>query len=122
MPTTYKLQSGSRSYADYTTAQLAECLEAVQSGQMSQRRASAHLKFCRSTIKNKFKKQFTGKPGHPNVFTEEEEKDFDSHIHNISEYGFPADELDLRFIVKAFLTRQGRILNHLKKTFLAVTG
>jgi hypothetical protein len=90
-------------------------LEAVQSGQMSQRRASAHFKICRSTVKNKFKKKFAGKPGHPNVFTEEEEKAFASHIHKILEYGFPADELDLRFIVKAYLTRQGRIVKSFKE-------
>jgi hypothetical protein len=62
------------------------------------------------TIKNKLKKQFTGKPGHPNVFTEEEEKAFASHIHKISEYGILADKLDLRLIVKAYLTRQERIV------------
>jgi hypothetical protein len=119
MPTTYKR---SRSYADYTTAQLSECLEAVQSGQMSQRRASARFKICRNTIKNKLKNQFTGKPGHPNVFTEEEEKAFASNIHKISEYGIPADQLDFRFIVKAYLTIQGGIVKSFKKNFLAVTG
>jgi hypothetical protein len=39
-----------------------------------------------------------------------EKKAFASHIHKISEYGFPADKLDLRFIVKVYLTKQGIIV------------
>jgi hypothetical protein len=44
-----------------------------------------------------------------------EEKAFASHIHKISEYGITADKLDLRFIVKAYLTIQGRIVKSFKE-------
>lgn len=75
---------------------------------MSQRQASAHFKICRSTIKNKLKCKFQNKPGHPNIFNVEEELSFASHIDKLCEYGFPVDDLDLRFVVKTYLTRQGK--------------
>lgn len=75
---------------------------------LTQTQASDHFKKPRSTIKNKLKNVFSSSPGHPRVFTQEEELAFASHIDKMCEYGFPLDELDLRYIVKAYLTRQGK--------------
>ncbi|KAF2887540.1 hypothetical protein ILUMI_18633, partial [Ignelater luminosus] len=53
---------------------------AIRSGQLSQKKAEAEFKISRATIKNKLKNRFLKKPGHPTIFTNDEEKDFGSHI------------------------------------------
>nr|CAH7738146.1 unnamed protein product [Callosobruchus chinensis] len=108
MPYNYKRLPGSRRYADYSNDQLLTCLEAIRSGDMTQRQAADYFKIPRSTIKNKLKNLFPSSPGHPKVFSQEEELAFASHIDKMCEYGFPLNELDLRYIVKTYLTRQGR--------------
>lgn len=83
-------------------------MEAIKSGEMTQRQAADRFKIPRSTIKNKLKNLFSSTPGHPKVFNEEEELSLASHIDKMCEFGFPIDELDLRFIVKNYVTRQGK--------------
>lgn len=114
MPSVYKRKPGSRSYKDYTDEKLEECLEAIRTGRLSQRKAEAEFKISRATIKNKLKNRFLKKPGHPTIFTNDEEKAFASHIVLLSEFGFPVDELDFRFIVKTYLTSLGRNVTQFK--------
>lgn len=109
MPYNYKRQPGSRSYADYSNDHLQNCLEAIRSGVMTQRQAADHFKIARSTIKNKLKNLFPSNAGHPKVFTQAEELSFASHIDKMCKFGFPIDELDLRFFVKSYVTRQGKV-------------
>lgn len=108
MPYKYKRLPGSRTYADFTPEKLEECLEAVRSRRMTQREAETFYKISRATIKRKLKNQHSGKPGHPKVFTDEEELAFASHLNKLCEFGFPCNELDFRFVIKAYLGRQGR--------------
>jgi hypothetical protein len=75
---------------------LEECLEAIRSDQMSQRKAAIHYEICISIVKNKLKNKFPTKPGNPNILTEIEERAFASHTVPPSEFGFPVDELDFR--------------------------
>lgn len=114
MPSKYKRLPGSRKYKDFSTDRLQECLNAIRSGEMSQREAEAHFKISRSTIKRRLKSETPKSPGHPKVFTEEEERAFASHLDKICEYGFPVDELDFRFIVKSYLELHGRTVNVFK--------
>lgn len=51
---------------------------------------------------------FLSSPGHPRVFTHKEELAFATKIDKMCEYGCPPNELDLRYIVKAYLTKQGK--------------
>jgi len=46
------------------------------------------------------------------IFTEKDERAFVSDIVLPCEFGFPVDELDFRFIVKACLANQGKIIRH----------
>lgn len=108
MPYNYKRLPGSRKYADYSSEHLQTCLETIRSGDMTQRQTADHFKIPRSTIKNKLKDAFSSTPDHPRVFSQEEELAFASHIDKMCEYGFPLDELDLRYVVKSYLTRQGK--------------
>lgn len=112
MPSKYKRKPGSRSYADYSLEKLQLCLDAIRDGSMTQRRAAEYFKIPRSTIKNKLKNKFPSKPGHPTIFCETEESAFAAHIIQLSEFGFPVDELDFRFVVKAYLSSQGRTVKN----------
>lgn len=108
MPRTYKRKVGSRSYQDYTPETLQLCLAAVRSGRMSQRKAEQEFKIPRRTIINKLKGNQRIRPGRPSVFSEEEEVAFVNCILGFSKFGFPLDSMDLRMIVKSYLTRIGR--------------
>lgn len=109
----YKRKLGARRYADYTAEQLGACLNAVRAG-MSSRLAAETYKIPRRTICNKLKGVHPNKPGYPQVFTQEEERRFVACIHNLSDYGFPVDEVELRHIIKTYLDRQGRSVQRFK--------
>lgn len=106
--TTNGSQAAEALLTDYSNVHLQNCLEVIRSCTMTQRQAADHYKIPRSTIKNELKKLFPSTAGHPKVFTQEEELSFASHIDKMCDFGFPIDELDLRFIVKDYVTRQGK--------------
>lgn len=116
MPRKYKRRLGSRPYINYSPETLARCLNAVKSG-MPQRLASETFGIARSTIKNKLKGELSpcsNSVGGQAIFTIEEEESFVTHIVKLSEYGFPINELELRFIVAGYLNKQGRIVSKFK--------
>lgn len=69
----YQRTPGSRKYADFTDEKLNICLNCIWSGEMSQRVAAAHYDISLSTIKRRLKDISLKKPGHPAVFTDDEE-------------------------------------------------
>lgn len=111
MPRNYKRLPGSRKYADFSSEKLEECLNAIRSGEMTQRNAEAFYGISRSTIKRRLKDTGTDvvkSPGHPTVFTNLEEIAFSTHLMKVCDFGFPVDELDFRFLIKAYLDKQGK--------------
>lgn len=94
------------------------CLNSVTSGEMSLRVAAAHYDISLSTIKRRVKSNGTpNKPGHPVVFTSDEEKAFASHLDKICEFGFPVDVMDFRYIVKNYLDKQGKSVKCFQNNF-----
>lgn len=114
MPTIYRRKPGSRRYIDYTNEQLQQCLSDVRSKTLTQREASIKYNIPRSTIKNKLKNKHRNKPGHPTVFTTEEEQAFVAHTTALSEYGFPITEIDLKIIIQNYLSSRGRQIKQFK--------
>lgn len=110
MPRVYKRKPGSRRYVDYTKEQLEECLNAIRSKRLTQREAAKKYNIPRSTIKNKLKNKTSRKHGRPTVFTTLEEMNFVAHVTALAEYGFPLEESDLIFVIKDYLSSQGRIV------------
>ncbi|XP_074033108.1 uncharacterized protein [Leptinotarsa decemlineata] len=108
MPSKYKRVLGSRNYANYTQETLATAVEAVRSGNVSQRKASQEFGIPVSTIKNKLKNRHRNAYGGQPVFTKVEEEALTTHICTLSAYGFPLDKTDLRNVVKNYLDREGR--------------
>ncbi|CAH1984516.1 unnamed protein product [Acanthoscelides obtectus] len=99
MPTIYRRKAGNRRYIDYTKEQLEQCLNDMRSQIRTQRAAAAKYKIPRSTIKNKLKNKHCNKPGHPTIFTIEEEQAFVAHVTELSEFGFPITDIDLKIII-----------------------
>jgi len=81
---------------------------------ITQREAEKLFNIPSRTLNCKFKKQHGNHWGCPTIFSEEEEKCFTSHIIFMSDYGFPVDKTDLRYIVKSYLDRLGKKLNTFK--------
>jgi hypothetical protein len=63
MPRKYKRKLGSRRYADYSYEKLELFLQAIKSGQMTQRRANELFNIPRRTLVYKLKKVHLGLPG-----------------------------------------------------------
>lgn len=114
MPRNYVRKVGSRRYADYSDKSLEQCLDDIRSGKHSHTSASQAYNIPKSTIKNKLKNVFSKTPGRPTVLLEAEEKSFVEHIFKMAEFGFPLTEVDLRFIVKGYLDKTGRMIPQFK--------
>ncbi|KAJ8914032.1 hypothetical protein NQ315_012056 [Exocentrus adspersus] len=80
---------------------LAECLNRVKNGEISQRQAAAQYKIPRKTLYNKLKNKHACKPGHL-------ETEFEKCILSLSDYEFSVDSFDLRMVIKNYLNQQGR--------------
>src|SRR5258705_3868713 len=81
---------------------------------MSQRKAAAAYNIPRNTVKNKLRGAFPMKPGHPTIFSKEEEESFAAHAMEMSDFGFPVNALDFWFTIKGFLDRKGRCVSIFK--------
>ncbi|MBW0542730.1 hypothetical protein O181_082445 [Austropuccinia psidii MF-1] len=114
MPNKYKRTVGSRPYKNYSEHTLQRCLLAVKTKHMTQREAEKAFKISRRTIINKLKAHHVQPVGRPTVFTEQEENNFVGNIHVMSEYGFPIDKTDLKFIIKSYLDRNDRFVKFFK--------
>lgn len=114
MPREYKRKLGARKYGDYSTENLAACLNDIRTKKMSQRDSEKHYNIPRSTIKNKLKEKHLRQPGHPTVFSASEENSFAEHIVNLADFGFPVTSLDLRFVIKAYLDKKGVTVRQFK--------
>ncbi|KAG8235365.1 hypothetical protein J437_LFUL012575 [Ladona fulva] len=93
----YKRTPGSRKYADFTASTLEECLNAIRSGELSQKQPADRYNISRSAIKRRLKNDLPIKP---------RQMAFASHLDKVCDFGFPVD--DFRYIVKCYLENQGR--------------
>lgn len=104
MPRIYKRKIGSRPYVNYSSRMLEKCLTDFSQKVLTQRAAAVRYKIPRSTIKNKLACSSTKSSGGQNVFTNDEENSFVSHLIAMSEFSFPVTELDFRHIVKFYMS------------------
>lgn len=72
---------------------------------MTQREAEKAYGISRRTINYNLKNLHKLKIGRPEIFSNDEEKSFVDHIIIMSNYGFPVDNADLRYIVKSYSDR-----------------
>jgi hypothetical protein len=98
MPRKCVKRNDARRYKAHTDETLEECLRAIESKVLTQRKAAAEYKN-------------VGPPGFPEfppIFTNEEELQFCGCIERMGHYGFPLSEFDLRVDVKACLDKIGQ--------------
>lgn len=108
MPRSYKRKIGSRSYCNYTKEKLQAAVDEIKEKKISLRGAAQKYGIHRNTLWLKMKEKHRNIPGHPRVFTEEEEIAFEAHIITLSTFGFPVNTFDLRCAVKCYSDRHGR--------------
>lgn len=114
MPNVYKRIEGSRNYRNYTDETLNKCLNDIVNKIITQREAEKMYKIPRRTLNYMLKKMHCNNWGRPTILTENEEKCFTAHIIFMSDYGFPVDKTDFRYIVKSYLDRIGKKVNTFK--------
>lgn len=120
MPRKPTHKPGTRPYGTktrYTKEKLQEILHEIQSGQISQRKASLKYKIARNTLKNKIKKLHTKNVGRPVVFSQEEEQAFVDHILILSDLGLPISLYDVRCIAKNYLDSNSLQIAQFKNNF-----
>jgi len=117
MTRTYKRKLGSRTYRSYTSQQLEEAVKKIKTGALTLRKASEKYKISRGTLSNRVRGLHKNKPGHPNVFSEHEERSLVSHITAVSEWGFPFTTMDMRFVAKSYIDAAGRKVSCFKNNF-----
>ncbi|XP_050306284.1 uncharacterized protein LOC126743298 [Anthonomus grandis grandis] len=89
----YSRLPGSRPYKNYTEKNLANALQAVREGRMSQ---------------NKLFAKHEGRVGHPTILTQQKERLISETINQVADWGFPVTASDAREIVQKYVTKEGR--------------
>ena len=106
MPREHKRRFGSNRYMDYEESKVDEAVDAVRTGNMSQRVAAVEFNIPRTTLKRRLNEgKPKNKPGRPPVLTEEVEAVLLQRIELMCTWGFPLDGEDLRYLVKAYLDK-----------------
>lgn len=108
MPRDYKKKLGSRAYKSYNEEMLNKALEDVVEGRRTIRAASEAHKIPYGTLYNKYKGKFMKRPGAQTIFSESEEIAILKAAAKCGDWGYPLTSLDLRFLAKAYLDKQGR--------------
>lgn len=107
MPRSYKRPIGSRRYRDYTDEALEEAISKVRRGRLKIAEASETYNIPRRTLLNKIKNQHVQNVGSPTVLSAAFERSLLDVIVACAEFGSPLTMLDLRFIVKSHLDKEG---------------
>ena len=70
----------------------------------------------RRTLHNALKEKQNA-PGGMTVFSQTEELAFVKHLMVVSEWGFPMDEMDMQYLAKSYLDKQGHRVPQFKENF-----
>ena len=75
---------------------------------------SKKFKIPRTTLQHQVRNEHTKEVGRPRTFTEQEESSFVAHLVSVSEWGFPLDGTDLRYLVKGYLDSSGQTVKRFR--------
>ncbi|KAE9525572.1 hypothetical protein AGLY_014099 [Aphis glycines] len=114
MSRTYKRAVGSRQYGNYSTENLAKCLDSIKERRVTQKEAAKVYNIPRRKINYKLREKHIKSVGSPTVFTDQEENCFVKCIISMSDSGFSLGESNLRLIVKDNLTKIGKKVKKFK--------
>ena len=116
MPRQYKriLGHGRRNSVIYPPERMQEALNAVHAG-MGIRAAALTYGVPRSTLRDRVKQKHPASSGGQTVFQPMEERIMAQNIALLGDWGFPLDVLDVRMLVKQYLTVRGRYVPRFKE-------
>ena len=116
MPRNYKQKLGARSFKNFMDENLTRAVKACRDEGLSIQDACLHgVK--RGTLHSGLKKKHQSAPGRMTVFSQTEELGFVKHLMVVSEWGFPMDQMDVRYLAKSCLDKQGRCVSQFKENF-----
>ena len=116
MPRNYKQKLGARSFKNFMDENLTRAVKACIDEGLSIQDACLHgVK--RGTLHSGLKKKHQNAPGRMTVFSQTEELGFVKHLMVVSEWGFPMDQMDVRYLAKSCLDKQGRCVSQFKENF-----
>lgn len=120
MPRNYKRPIGSRRYKDYTEETLENAIQQVTRGRQKLSEASKIYNIPRRTLLNKIKNRHQENVGAPTILSEALERSLADVIVACAEFGSPLTMLDLRFIVKSHLDKEGTRVRKFKNNLPGV--
>ncbi|KAJ8940229.1 hypothetical protein NQ314_010792 [Rhamnusium bicolor] len=103
----YEKRVGTRKYKNYSEELLQRAIDLVRRRGMSVKRIAELTNIPRRTIVNQVKNKHTQQVGAPPLIKSDIERALVDVIIACSEYGSPLTMLDIRFIVKQYLDREG---------------
>ena len=110
----YKRDPGARQYVNYDEEKLALAISAVQDGRLSLRKAHKEYGIPLGTLSHKVRGKYNNPHGRPTALSEGEESSLVNHIKVVSDWGFPFDMIDLRMLVRTYLSKAGRHVRQFK--------
>ena len=101
----YKRKLEARSCKDYTDENLKKAIKACRDEGLSIWKACDLHGVKRGTLHNALKGKHQNGPGGMTVFSQTEELAFVNHLMVVSEWDFPVDEMDVRYLGKSYLDK-----------------
>ena len=108
MPRNYRPKPGSISYKRCDQKDIDKAISAVKRG-MSYRKAEKAYGVPKNQIHRRIKNPDTKSPGGQPVLDTTLEDHIASRLVTCSDWGFPLDALDLRYLVKGYLDKRGLV-------------
>ena len=108
---------GARSYKDFTYENLKKVLKACRDEGLSIQDACDLHGVKRETLHNALKEKHQNISVGMTAFSQTEELSFIKHLMVVIQWGFPMDEMDVPYLVKSYLDKQGRRVPQFKENF-----
>ena len=104
----YRKKLGGHHYQNYSENSLQKALADIKAKNKSIRQAAEYYKIPKSTLSDKIRERHPLTPGAQTVLTKNEEDNLVQGLLKAAEWGCPLTRLDVRYIVKSYLDRQGK--------------
>ena len=97
------MQTVKRKYERDTPVCMAEAVDGVRTGRMTERKAAEHYGITRSRLQNHLSGKHQGSCGRPASLTKMEEQELASTLDSVAEWGFPLKKkMEVRILAKGY--------------------
>lgn len=116
MPRLYKPDPRGKTYKKYDESLIQQAVEEYRKSKVSLKIVAEKYNIDKSVL-YRHSTRTMRKQGGQTIFSEEEEKNMIKYINVCAEWGYPLDSVDLRYLVKSYLDKQGRTVLKFKNNF-----